>query len=180
MIAVDLPPGYLARHERMAIERGAGDFLLPMTLIDDGERTRLAYLTDGFVALRDYGFHGDLYRVFRAMKCYALKVREAQDMLLRPDRLFRTGDKVFVSAEDCGVRLLYGADAPGGSSYGVCAEALIPVLGELSVKKGITGAGPAMTQLAKKIKTANPDYETTIKLIESVERQWNYMQPVGP
>jgi hypothetical protein len=37
-----------------------------------------------------------------------------------------------------------------------------------------------MTQLAKKIKSVNPDYETAIKLIETVERQWNYMQPVGP
>jgi hypothetical protein len=180
MIAVDLPEGYLARHERMAIERGADDFLLPVTVVDDGGRTRLLYLTDGFVALREYGFHGDLYRVFRAMKRYVAKVREAQDMLLRPDRVFRSGDMVFVSAEDCGVRLLYGADVPGGSPYGVCTEALIPLLAELSGKTGITGAKPAMIQLAKKIKTVNPDYETAIKLIESVERQWNYMQPVGP
>jgi hypothetical protein len=37
-----------------------------------------------------------------------------------------------------------------------------------------------MTQLAKKIRSANPDYGDVIKIIESVERRWNYMQPVGP
>jgi hypothetical protein len=185
LITVELPEGYLARHERIALERGAGEFLLPVTIAEEGGRMKLMYRSEGFVALGDYGFHGDLYRVFRALKRYAAKIRDAQDMLLRPDRVFVSGDKVFVDAEDQGVRLLYGANkadgAPGKSiAYGVYTEALIPLLAELSAKAGITGVKAAMTQLAKKIKTVNPDYETAIKILESVERQWNYMQPVGP
>jgi hypothetical protein len=180
MFEVNLPEGYLARHERVAIGLGAGKFLLPATIVEDADGTRLMYRTEGFVTFREYGFHGDLYRMFRAVKGYVRKIYEAQDMLLRPGRIFRSGDRAFVSAEDCGVRLAYGAEDAEGSAYDVYTEALMPVLSELSAKSSVTGAKTAMTQLAKKIRSANPDYETAIRLIESVERRWNYMQPVGP
>jgi hypothetical protein len=164
----------------MALESGGDGFLLPVTLSESGGAVRLMYLTEGFITLREYGFHGDLYRMFRALKGYAGKIYEARDMLLRPDRVFRSGDMVFVSAEDCGVRIVYGAIGAEGSAYGIYTESLMPILAEMSAKIGVTGAKTAMTQLAKKIRVANPDYETAIKLIESVERRWNYMQPVGP
>jgi hypothetical protein len=188
MLTVELGGGYLTRHERIALSRSAGSFLLPVTIADGDGRVRLMYLTEGYVTFREYGFHGDLYRVFRALKSYIMKIYEAQDMLLRPERIFMSGDKVFVSSEDCGVRITYGAEDPqaganGASAnrtYGAYTGALLPVLAELSAKPSVTGAKQAMTQLAKKIRAANPDYETAVKIIESVERRWNYMQPVGP
>jgi hypothetical protein len=179
MFTVDLEEGYLARHERMALELGAGEFLLPATIAYEGGRTKLMYQTEGFVTVKEYGFHGDLYRLFRALKGYVRDIYAAQDMLLSPGRLFRTGDRVFVSTEDCAVRVAYGAQEPERSAYGHYTEALMPLLAELSAKAGVTGAKSAMMQLAKKIKAANPGYETAIKLIESTERRWNYMQPVG-
>ncbi|MDR2162631.1 MAG: hypothetical protein LBO70_01600 [Clostridiales Family XIII bacterium] len=180
MLTVNLPEGYLARHERIAIERDAGNFLLPVTIVEDNGLVRLIYRTDGFVALRDHDFHGDLYRVFRTVKGYAAMIYKAQDMLLRPDRIFLSGDRVFVSSDDCGVRIVYGALCEEVSAYGAYTKALMPILAELSTKVGITGTKAAMTQLAKKMKAVNPDYEAAIRLIESVERRWNYMQPVGP
>jgi hypothetical protein len=180
MFTVELSKGYLARHERIALERGSDGFLLPVTIAEDESGMRLMYRTEGFIAFSEYGFHGDLYRMFRALKGYVGKIYEAQDILLRPGRIFRTGDRVFVSAEDCGVRVVYGAKDAEPGVYGAYTEALMPVLAELSAKAGVTGAKAAMTQLAKKIRSVNPDYETAIKLIESVERRWNYMQPVGP
>jgi hypothetical protein len=180
MFTVELPKGYLARHERIALERGSDGFLLPVMIAEDETGTKLMYRTEGFITLGEYSFHGDLYRMFRTLKGYVGKIYEAQDMLLRPGRIFRTGDRVFVSAEDCGVRAVYGAEDVAASAYGAYTEALMPVLAELSAKAGVTGAKAAMTQLAKKIRSANPDYETAVKLIESVERMWNYMQPVGP
>jgi predicted ATP-grasp superfamily ATP-dependent carboligase len=36
-----------------------------------------------------------------------------------------------------------------------------------------------MEQLMAKLRTANPDYEAALRIIESVERRWNYVQPVG-
>jgi hypothetical protein len=100
-------------------------------------------------------------------------------MLLSPARLFRSADRVFVSASDKGVRMVYGEQTEADGVSGAYTDSLMPVLACLSEKKGITGAKPAMAQLAKNIRTANPDYEAALHIIESVERQWNYMQPAG-
>jgi hypothetical protein len=180
MLTIKLTGNSLSRHERAALERAEGECLLPLTVADDGDEVKLMYLTEGFVTFREYGFHGDLYRMFRAVKGLAGRVFEAQDMMLSTGRLFKSGDRVFISAKDCGVKLVYGAEKTEGGVYGVYAETLIPVLAELSAKTMVTGAKPAMTQLAKKIRSANPDYGEVIKIIESIERKWNYMQPVGP
>jgi hypothetical protein len=180
VLTINLTGDSLSRHERAALERAEGKCLLPLTISDDGREVKLMYLTDGFITFGEYDFHGDLYRMFRAVKGLAGRVFEVQDMMLSAGRVFKSGDKVFVSAEDCGVKMVYGAEKKEGSVYGVYAETLIPVLAELSAKTMVTGAKPAMTQLAKKIKSANPDYGNVIKIIESVERRWNYMQPVGP
>jgi hypothetical protein len=180
MLTINLTGDSLSKHERVALERVEGGCLLPFTISDDGINVKLMYLTEGFITFGEYDFHGDLYRMFRAVKGLAGRVFEVQDMLLRADRLFKSGDRVFISAKDCGVKMVYGAEKREGSVYGVYAEALIPVLAELSAKTMVTGAKPAMTQLAKKIRSSNPDYGNVIKIIESVERRWNYMQPVGP
>jgi hypothetical protein len=180
MLTVELPGNSLSRHERAALERAGGEFLLPLTIADDGDHVKLMYLSEGFITFREYDFHGDLYRMFRAVKALAGRVFEAQDRMLRPGRMFRSGDRVFISSKDCDVRMIYGADGTDGRAYGVYAETLMPVLAELSAKSMVTGAKPAMTQLAKKIRLVNPDHWDTIKIIESVERRWNYMQPVGP
>jgi hypothetical protein len=184
MLTINLSGNSLSRHERAALENAESGCLLPLT-ISDGERgnecgVKLMYRTEGFITFREYGFHGDLYRMFRAVKGLAGRVFEVQDMMLRADRVFKSGDRVFISARDCGVKMVYGAEKTEGGVYGVYAETLIPVLAELSAKTMVTGAKPAMTQLAKKIRSANPDYGDVIKIIESVERRWNYMQPVGP
>ncbi|MDR1291975.1 MAG: hypothetical protein LBJ91_01060 [Clostridiales Family XIII bacterium] len=180
MLTINLAAGSLSRHERAALERAEGVCLLPLTIADDDGGVKLMYLTEGFVTFREYDFHGDLYRMFRAVKGLAGRLLEVQDMLLGAGRVFKTGDRVFISARDCDVRMAYGAEKTEGGVYGVYAETLIPVLAELSAKAMVTGAKPAMTQLAKKIRSANPDYGNVIRIIESVERRWNYMQPVGP
>jgi hypothetical protein len=170
----------LSRHERAALERAENGCLLPFTISDDGSDVKLMYLTEGFITLGEYDFHGDLYRMFRAVTGLAGRVFEVQDMMLSTGRIFKSGDRVFISAKDCSVKMIYGAEKKEGGVYGVYAETLIPVLAELSTKTMVTGSKPAMTQLAKKIRSANPDYANVIKIIESVERRWNYMQPVGP
>jgi hypothetical protein len=199
MLVIELSEGQLSGHERRAMEQGAGSFLLPLTMATGGGRVKLMYQTEGYVTFAGYNFHGDLYRMFRAVKALAGKVFETQNMMLRPDRLFTSGDRVFVSASDCGVRMVYGAgvgcadaghadvdgaDGPTasahGGAYGAYTATLLPVMAELASKTGVTGANTAMVQLATKLKSANPGYEDTIKIIESTERRWNYMQPVGP
>jgi hypothetical protein len=180
VLTINLDGNSLSRHERAALERAESACFLPFTITDDGEDTKLMYLTEGFITFKEYDFHRDLYRMFRAVKGLAGRIFEVQDMMLRADRIFKSGDTLFISANDCGVKVVYGAEKKEGGVYGVYAETLIPALAELSSKTAVTGAKPAMTQLAKKIKSANPDYENVIKIIESVERRWNYMQPVGP
>jgi len=183
MLTIELPAGYLQKHERIALERGGqheeskNGFILPVTVAEEEGRVKLLYRTEGYITFAEYNFHGDLYRLFRAIKGYVRKIYEAQDMLLSPNRIFRSADRVFVSAADCRTRIVYGAQGTPHGVLGAYSDALIPVLTELAEKKGITGAKPAMAQLAKKIRTSNPDYETALHMIESVERQWNNMQP---
>jgi hypothetical protein len=183
MLTIELPEGYLNKHEQIALEHGGlsdeNNYILPVTVAEEGGRIKLLYRTDGYITFAEYNFHGDLYRMFRAIKGYVRKIYEAQDMLLRPDRIFRSADSVFVSTIDCNVRIVYGGQSAPHSASGAYNDALMPLLADLSEKKGITGAKPAMVQLAKKIRSVNPDYETALHIIESVERQWNYMQPVG-
>jgi hypothetical protein len=166
----------------MALERGSslgGGYLLPVTVVDDRGQTKLIYRTEGYVSFAEYNFHGDLYRVFRALKSYVRKIYEAQDMLLSAERIFRSPAMVFVSAADQGVRVVYGEQGARESAHSAYGQALVPMLAKLSEKKSVTGAKPAMEQLAAKIRTANPGYEGALRVIEAVERRWNYTQPVG-
>lgn len=210
MLQVELPGGFLYEHERIVLEHSDGEFLLPVTVVRDDGGIRLLYVTEGYLTVPEYGFHGDLYRMFGVLRSYVRKIYEAQDMLLRPALLFTAPERIFVSADDCAVRLVYGdrGDAAAAAQaeaaqaaeaapaaptaqaapnpadrketmYGAYTEALMPLLSALAGKKSVTGARTAMTQLAKKIRTSNPDYGTALRIIESVERQWNYMQPAG-
>ncbi|MDR0596456.1 MAG: hypothetical protein LBG50_02835, partial [Clostridiales Family XIII bacterium] len=183
MLTIELPDGYLCRHERMALERGSmdcgGGYLLPVTIADVDGGTRLIYRTEGCVSFAEYNFHGDLSRLFRALKSYVRKICEAQDMLLRTERIFRSPGKVFLCADSQCVRLVYGERGEAKGNAGAYCRALYPALAKLAEKKEITGAKPAMEQLMAKLRTANPDYEAALRIIESVERRWNYVQPVG-
>jgi hypothetical protein len=179
MLKIELNENDLYRHERIVLERCASGILLPVSCVCEVGRVCLLYATEGYVSLAEHGFRGDLASVFRALKGYAHCLTDAQDMLLQPEKVFRDAERIFIRAADGAVRAVYGRldGDEGGGTKGAYVTAMLPLLGELSKRTDIVGAKAAMTQTAKKIRSANPGSNELLKILEMTERQWNCIQP---
>jgi hypothetical protein len=164
----------LKNYEKRAIERSSGNLLLPVTIVEQAEETHLLYLTDGYIALREY-LPRDLTDVFLAARHFVSALAAGRDRLLDVRRFFLSPDCVYLHSRTQGIRLLFGDVKTAEPSTD--AEVVAPVLRTLAGFRHIVGAKSAFERILEQIRVTNLGFADMRKFITAVEREWSHIQP---
>ncbi|MDR1028627.1 MAG: hypothetical protein LBL63_04330 [Clostridiales Family XIII bacterium] len=165
--------GTLKEFEKRALERAGGGFLLPVTLVEGADGTRLLYRTDGYTALSEYA-PPDLTAVFEIARSFILRLTEGRDRLLDPRGFFVSPDAVYVRGDLPEIGLIFGMR---GASAATDADLAMPVLDALSESRHIVGAMSAVGRIADRIRDVNAGFPDMRRIIDAVEREWRRIQP---
>jgi hypothetical protein len=174
IIEVDTGTNPLKHYERVILGNRACRAVLPATIIREGGVERIVYITDSHLPICDHAFR-ELREIFGVLNAYILSLMEAENALLALARIPTEAERLYLHETGGTVALIYGTveQSPEKSlphRVGSLAE-------ELKGLHSIVGAGSAMEQLSRKIGTSNPGAEELLKMVESIEREWNCIHP---
>jgi hypothetical protein len=158
--------------EEKILSSGNCGALLPCVVLRQGGARVLSYDTTGCVPFASHapaGLDGTLDVLYQT----ALAALEAEDYMLTAEKVSLTEETIYVDSKTGEVRLVYGLP-PAGPFRGRF-EAL---LGRVGSWGHVTGMGAAAAQISQRIANENPDIRGMLRIIETVRKEWNIIQPI--
>jgi hypothetical protein len=161
------------------LSRCSSGLMPPFTILENQACLELIYDVSDLKTLKEYrpGRVKDAFRILRYMVFAFLSV---QDRLLKPERFFTDPEMILteVREDGCtGIRVLYGR---GRSANGDDDEApdytlILPVLHFFTELTETVGMKDAFRETEEKIRDRDPGLKDMLSIIETIEREWNYI-----
>jgi hypothetical protein len=157
--------------EEKILSSGKCGALLPCVALRQGGARVLSYDTTGCVpfAMRAPGLDGTLDVLYQA----ALAALEAEDYMLSAEKISLTEETIYIDSRSGEVRLVYGLP-PAGAFRGRF-EALLERVGAW---EHVTGMRAAAAQILQRMSKENPDIRGMLRIVETVRKEWNIIQPI--
>jgi hypothetical protein len=164
----------VARHELCVLSAAELPFLPPLTPQVRGAEARILYSVEGLRPLAGLAAARGLLigDCFRILSGYIRCLLRARDCLLNTAHIGSDPARsVFLrGAGGAEVLCLYAPDGWEGDLEKICRVAAF-----FAAQEGVLGARTAMGQFIAHARRARPPLKACLKLCESVQREWNYI-----
>lgn len=144
--------------------------LLPMNIINSGERKLMCFNTYGYKSIGEWGIH-DVETLCRIIKSFIHAIIRSEQYLLSGSKHFTEPDMVFLSADSMDVKLVFGNSSDTEPAY-ADNRVIVSFLKNLKSKTEDTVFIQIINNVLIIIEDQNPRFKRLITLIEELERKW--------
>jgi hypothetical protein len=167
------PETGLCAFEENILKLGSCGALLPCMVITT-EKGRLSqYDATGHLPFPAYPFR-HIDQVLKVLHMIPVLLIDAEDCLLAADKFDMEAETLFVGAGTGEPRLIYGGAERGRTPF---REQYAKLLSAAAGMEHITGLATAAGQILERIRLENPDLRGLTRIVETLRREWNYIQP---